>query len=74
MGHSIADTFTWCSTCQLCDKGKQLSNYGGECCTLKKKRPAGKQCDFWMRYKGEIEPWYGKENQKAEENIPKRGA
>jgi len=58
MGHSAADTFTWCSTCWMSDESKPYSNYGGECCKLKKKRPAGKCCDFWIRKPGDIKPWY----------------
>ena len=50
-GATIADTFEWCKTCWLRDKEKPLSNYGSECCTVKKKRPAGKMCDRWIRAK-----------------------
>ena len=50
-GATIADTFEWCESCWLRDKGKPLSNYGGECCNGKHKRPPGKECPYWIRDK-----------------------
>jgi len=50
-GATIADTFEWCKFCMLCDKSKPVSNYGGECCSAKHKRAAGKECPYWIRDK-----------------------
>jgi hypothetical protein len=52
---SIADTFTWCETCWFADTKKKITNYGGECCILNKKRSSGKLCNNWIRKK-ECEP------------------
>jgi hypothetical protein len=46
---SVADTFLWCAKCWLHDRDKPVSNYGGECCTIGKKRASGKLCDYWIR-------------------------
>jgi hypothetical protein len=48
---NMADTFEWCKTCWLSDKTADISNHGGEFCLLKKKRPDGKLCDYWIRNK-----------------------
>jgi len=47
----ITETFSWCETCWLADPEKKTSNSGGECCTLKIKRPFGKSCDRWIMKK-----------------------
>jgi hypothetical protein len=52
---TTADTFLWCEYCWIRDKTVQVSNSGGECCLLKKKRPQGKMCDYWIRDKEEAE-------------------
>jgi hypothetical protein len=52
-GSTIADTFEWCKTCWLRDNQKPVSNYGGECCQNKHKRPIGKECPYWIRDKEE---------------------
>jgi hypothetical protein len=63
-GATIADTFEWCRTCGLHNIGKPVSNYGGECCSMKKKRKPGKLCDYWIRQPEEwdklekINNWY----------------
>ena len=48
---SHTETFEWCKTCWLSDPEKTISNHGGECCTIKKKRAFGKLCDYWIRKK-----------------------
>jgi len=59
-GGIIADTFEWCKTCANVSLrgGAKLSNYGGECCGLKKKRAAGKECESWVRMGDELEKLY----------------
>jgi hypothetical protein len=52
MNATIADTFEWCKTCWLADPEK-VTNHGGDCCILKKKRGAGRLCDYWIRKKEE---------------------
>jgi hypothetical protein len=48
---AIAENMVWCEYCWLRDKTKALGNSGGECCALKKKRPYGKDCEWWIRDK-----------------------
>jgi hypothetical protein len=50
---TLAETILWCEYCLLRDKTARVSNSGGECCLLKKKRPWGELCDYWIRDKEE---------------------
>ena len=53
VGVGLAETFEWCKTCWLADIEKTITNYGGDCCTVKKKRGYGQICDYWIRKKEE---------------------
>jgi hypothetical protein len=62
LASSMADTFCWCESCWIRDKTVKMFNDGGECCGLKKKRPAGKECEWWIMDK---EGWDTSKERKA---------
>ena len=58
----ITETFEWCKTCGLVNIENKITNYGGECCTIKKRRIYGKQCDYWIRMSETQEMLYAQVN------------